>query len=79
MLEYIPGGLLYDLCENVGGLGEDGGHYFMQQLTDAVTYLHSEVQVVHRDLKLENILLDEDLNTYIGDFGFATFKKINKL
>lgn len=43
MLEYIPGGLLYDLCENVGGLGEDGAHFFMEQFTDVITYLHEHV------------------------------------
>lgn len=35
--------------------------------------------VVHRDLKLENILVDDMLNLKIADFGFATYKKIHKL
>lgn len=30
LLEYVPGGLLFDLCQTVGGMGEDGGRYFMQ-------------------------------------------------
>jgi len=77
-LEYVPGGLLFDLCEAAGGLGEQGGRYFMEQLTDVLAYLRAK-KVAHRDLKLENILVDEGLNLKVADFGFATYKKIGTL
>lgn len=78
LLEYVTGGLLFDLCQTVGGMGEDAGRYFMSQMMDSLEYIQGK-GVVHRDLKLENILVDENLNLKVADFGFATYKKINKL
>lgn len=78
MLEYVPGGLFFDLCQTAGGMGEDGGRYFINQIVDVISYMQ-EKKVVHRDLKLDNILVDLDLNLKVADFGFATWKKINRL
>merc|ERR1711998_658821 len=78
LLEYVTGGLLFDLCQTVGGMGEEAGRYFLSQMLDVLGYIQSK-GVVHRDLKLENILVDENLGLKVADFGFATYKKINKL
>jgi serine/threonine-protein kinase HSL1 (negative regulator of Swe1 kinase) len=50
---------------------EQALHYF-QQILAGVSYLHQS-QIVHRDLKLENILRDTDETVKICDFGFATW------
>jgi serine/threonine protein kinase len=43
-------------------------------IADALVYLHHdcERQIVHCDLKPTNILLDDDMNAYLGDFGIAS-------
>jgi serine/threonine protein kinase len=78
LLEYVSGGLLFDLCQSIGGMGEDDGRYFLTQMIEVLGYMQSK-GVVHRDLKLENILVDNDVNLKVADFGFATYKKITKL
>jgi len=78
LLEYVSGGLLFDLCQTMGGMGEEYGRFFLSQMIEVVGYMQGK-GVVHRDLKLENILVDDMMNLKVADFGFATYKKINKL
>ena len=78
VMEFVQGGLLFDLCQSMGAMGEDAGRFFLHQMLDSVEYMHSH-KVVHRDLKLENILVDDDLNLKLADFGFACYKNIDAL
>lgn len=41
-----------------------------KQIIEGINYMHSK-NVCHRDIKLENILIDKSLNLKIIDFGFA--------
>ena len=55
------------------GLSEDLSRLFFHQIVEAVEYCHS-MGVVHRDIKLSNILIDLSNNqTKLVDFGCATF------
>jgi len=78
IMDYVKGGLLFDLCQTMGAMGEDSGRLFMHQMIDALDYMHN-LRCVHRDLKLENILVDDNLDLKIADFGFACYKSIDNL
>ena len=69
VMPYYSGGTLQDSVDN-GGLGLDEVGRFMQELTDALQYAHDQ-GIVHRDIKPSNILLDEEGQAMLSDFGFA--------
>ena len=52
-------------------LTEPEVRFFMKQILLSVVYLHSQ-HVIHRDLKLGNLFLNDDLDIKLGDFGLAT-------
>lgn len=52
-------------------LTEPECRYFMKQIVDGVQYLH-ENNIIHRDLKLGNLFLNDNIEVKIGDFGLAT-------
>src|SRR3989338_3567579 len=53
-------------------LPERQARIWFRQIVSAVQYCHEHL-VIHRDLKLENLLLDQDNNLKITDFGLANF------
>lgn len=79
IMEYASGGELFDYILNQRYLKDHAARRLFAQLVSGVGYLHKK-GIVHRDLKLENLLLDRNRNIIITDFGFAnTFNPIDEL
>src|SRR5207245_5006165 len=70
ILEYASGGELFDYILNHRYLKDNAARKLFAQLISGVGYLHKK-GIVHRDIKLENLLLDRNRNIIITDFGFA--------
>eukprot|EP00268_Persea_americana_P033296 TRINITY_DN32989_c0_g2_i3.p1 TRINITY_DN32989_c0_g2~~TRINITY_DN32989_c0_g2_i3.p1 ORF type:complete len:220 (+),score=42.19 TRINITY_DN32989_c0_g2_i3:132-791(+) len=72
VMEYAAGGELFERICNAGRFSEDEARFFFQQLISGVSCCHS-MQICHRDLKLENTLLDGSLapRLKICDFGYS--------
>uniref|UniRef100_A0A8B9RB20 Serine/threonine-protein kinase PLK n=1 Tax=Astyanax mexicanus TaxID=7994 RepID=A0A8B9RB20_ASTMX len=62
---------LLELHKRRKAVTEPEARYFMRQTIQGVHYLHNN-RVIHRDLKLGNLFLSDDMEVKIGDFGLAT-------
>jgi MAP/microtubule affinity-regulating kinase len=73
VLEYINGVSLYQYLKSKPtkrGIDEEMGRRFFRQIAESVKYIHSK-SIVHRDLKMENIIIDDKNNAKLIDFGFS--------
>ncbi|KAG2180637.1 hypothetical protein INT44_003644 [Umbelopsis vinacea] len=70
MLEYVVGGELFSHLRRAGRFTTDITRFYASEILLAVEYLHSK-DIIYRDLKPENLLLDHRGHIKITDFGFA--------
>lgn len=70
IMEYVIGGEIFSHLRRAGKFPNDVTRFYTAQIILALEYLHSK-DVVYRDLKPENLLLDVKGNIKITDFGFA--------
>ncbi|EAY05744.1 CAMK family protein kinase [Trichomonas vaginalis G3] len=70
IMEYCANGELFELITKRARLPQYQIRKYFSQLVAAVNYIHSK-NIAHRDLKLENIYLTEDMDIRLGDFGFS--------
>ncbi|WVQ91456.1 hypothetical protein IAS59_005254 [Cryptococcus gattii] len=73
IMEYVPGGELFDYLVKRGRLPVSEALHYFQQIIFAVDYCH-RFNICHRDLKPENLLLDKDKNIKVADFGMAAWE-----
>ncbi|CAM6092705.1 unnamed protein product [Calypogeia fissa] len=75
IMEYVCGGEFFTYLRTTGRFDETTARFYAAQVLISFEYLHS-MDIIYRDLKPENLLLDEKGNLKIADFGFA--KKIDR-
>ncbi|KAF6778287.1 hypothetical protein AHF37_02363 [Paragonimus kellicotti] len=78
VVEYLPGGELFDYILQKEHLSEVEARVIFRQIVSAIGYIHSK-NYAHRDLKPENILLDNDQNVRIIDFGLCAKNTVNTM
>ncbi|KAI9259868.1 kinase-like domain-containing protein [Sporodiniella umbellata] len=77
-LEYIEGGQLLDYIISHGKLREKLARKFARQIVSALDYCHRN-SIVHRDLKIENILITKNEEIKIIDFGLSNIYSPGRL
>ena len=69
---------MFDAMQSQMKFTEAEAARIMHQLLLTLNHMHAQ-DIIHRDLKLENILIDDNLDLKVADFGFATYKSIDAL
>ena len=69
-MDFCPGGELFFHLHNLGRLTEDQARFYFSEILLGIEYLHN-LDIVYRDLKPENVLLDIDGHIRITDFGLS--------
>lgn len=70
VLEYCPGGELFELLQKKRKFAEDQARFYSAQMVLALEFMHAK-NIIYRDLKPENVLVDIDGYLKITDFGLS--------
>ena len=74
VMDYLPGGTIADkIAASENGLDLVLVKKYFRQLVSALHYCHEVVNISHRDVKPENMLLDRDGDLILCDFGVSQF------
>ncbi|KAH7935165.1 hypothetical protein HPB52_004628 [Rhipicephalus sanguineus] len=70
-LEFAPGGELFQKITSDGRYPEEEARIVFAQVASAINHMH-ELNIVHRDIKAENVFIAGHNLVKVGDFGFST-------
>ena len=73
IMEYMPKGSLYHVNKNEEPLPWSVRIKIATQIAEGISFLHSK-NIVHRDVKSLNVLLDDNYNAKLSDFGLSKVK-----
>jgi len=76
-LELATNGDLCDLIILTGRFIEDHARYYFHQMLEGLDHLHSQ-GISHRDLKPDNMMLDDEFDLKLADFGFSSNQALNE-
>jgi serine/threonine protein kinase len=71
VMEYLAGGCLKKYLSTCNKPSKDRVRFYAAQVLEGLLYLHREKKIIYRDLKPDNILLDEQGHAKLSDFGLA--------
>ena len=77
LLEFVNGGELFTHLRNSGHFSPTRVRLYAAEIACALSYLHQH-NIIYRDLKLENILLDQEGHIVLTDFGLSKIGKDGK-
>lgn len=70
VMEYLPGGDLLSLIQHLGCCDEEMAKFYIAETVLALEYLHSR-NIIHRDIKPDNLLIDKKGHIRLTDFGLS--------
>ena len=71
VMEYVENGNLRNKIAKSGKMSEAEARFYFTELVSCLEYLHDEKNIIHRDLKMDNVLIDKYGNIRVIDFGLS--------